>query len=228
MIAFGIHTFRQVILGLALYTSAFSCHKLERRVANLSPNFELLRDSVYADDANRNDSAIDNPYAGSELFKRGLYNLGQNKQSDTSILEQAYLDMVEVVTYVAANPNSQVMARYFSPADATAVTAIFNTVRLLAQPGGYPNPPGGPLPIWTDLSHISVTRKTDLTSLPTLAEAEGTNIGETTGQAITVYDFGWAALWQRLLKSLQCERDIGPKTNYKMHFLGTLLLHETL
>ena len=228
MITFGLHIFSQVILGLAIYTSTSSSHELERKLADLSPTFESFHDSVYARDANQNDSTYDNPYAGSELSKRGLYNLEPNSANDVGILHQAFLDMVEVVTFVAQNPNPQVMSRYFSPADAADVTAIFNTVRLMAQPGGFPNRPAGPLPIWTDLSGITVTRTHDIKTLGILAESEGTNIGLTTGQSIYVYDFGWTALWQRLRSGLQCARDIGPKTNYKMHFLGTLLLHETL
>lgn len=228
MIIFGLHRFCQVIIGLTLYTSTSSSHKLERRFADLAPTFESFHDSVYARDANQNESTYENPYAGSEVFKRGLYNLGQNSASDASILQQAYLDMVEIVTFVAQNPNPQVMARYFSPADAADVTAIFNTVRLMAQPGGFPNPPASPLPIWTDLSDITVTRTHDIKALGTLAYSDNTLIGLNKGQSIYVYDFAWTALWQRRRRDLQCARDIGPKTNYKMHFLGTLLLHETL
>ena len=228
MVTFGLHNSYQVILGLALYISTSSSHTHDRKFADHSPAFESFHDSVYARDANQNDSTYNNPHTSSGLYRRGLYNLGQNSPSDASILQQAYLDMVEVVTFVAANPNPQFMARYFSPADAAAVTAILNTVRLLAQPGGLPNPPADPLPIWTDLSDITVIHTNGIKELGTLAEAERTNIGLRTGQIINVYDFGWTALWQRLLGDLQCARDIGPKTNYKMHFLGTLLLHETL
>ena len=228
MIMFGLHTSCQIILGLAVYTSTSASHKLDKKIADLSPAFESFHDSVYSRDANKNDSTYDNSYAGPDLSKRGLYNLGQNSPSDVSILQQAYLDMVQVVTFVAANPNPQAMARYFSPADAADVTAIFNTVRLMAQPGGFPNPPADVLPIWKDLSDITVVHTNGIKELGTLAESDSTAIGITTGQIINVYDFGWTALWQRLLGDLQCARDIGPKTNYKMHFLGTLLLHETL
>lgn len=224
----GLHTSCRIILGLALYTSTSASHKLDKKIADLSPAFESFHDSVYSRDANKNDSTYDSSYAGPDLSKRGLYKLGQNSPSDASILQQAYLDMVQVVTFVAANPNPQVMARYFSPADAADVTAIFNTVRLMAQPGGFPNPLADVLPIWTDLSDITVVHTNGIKELGTLAESDRTNIGITTGQIINVYDFGWTALWQRLLGDLQCARDIGPKTNYKMHFLGTLLLHETL
>ena len=224
----GLHMLCRVIFGLALYASTTSCHKLERRFADLSPTFESFHDRVYARDANQNVSTYHYLDAGSEISKRGLYNLGQNSANDASILQQAYLDMIDVVTFVADHPNAQVMARYFSPADAADVTAIFNTVRLMAMPGGFPNAPNDPLPIWTDLSDITVTRTHDIKSIGTLAESLGTLIGTTTGQTINVYDFGWTALWQRIRSDLQCARDIGPKTNYKMHFLGTLLLHETL
>ena len=228
MITFGLFTSYHVILGLALYTSTSSSHTLEGRFADHSAASESFHDSVYARDANQNDSTYHKPYAGSEFSRRDLYDLGQNSPSDASILQQAYLDMVKVVTFVAANPNPQVMARYFSPADAADVTAIFNTVRLMAQPGGFPDPPVDLLPIWTDLSNITVVRKNGIQELGILADSERTHLGITTGQTIYIYDFGWSGLWQRLLGDLQCPRDIGPKTNYKMHFLGTLLLHETL
>ena len=228
MIMFGLHTSCQIILGLAICTSISASHKLDKTFADPSPAFESYYDSVDVRDANKNDSTYEKPYVGPELSKRGLYNLEQNSPSDGSILRQAYLDMVQVVTYVADHPNLQVMARYFNPADAADVTAIFNTVRLMAQPGGFPNPPVGPLPIWTDLSNITVVHKNGIKEFGTLAESDNTLIGTTTGMIIYVYDFGWTALWQRLLGNLQCARDIGPKTNYKMHFLGTLLLHETL
>ena len=161
-----------------------------------------------------------------KFTKKSLYNLVGNNPSDESILGQAFLDLQTLVTYVAGNPNAQVLARYFDPNDANDVTAIFNTVMQMASVNPPRNPPGGARANLrpTDLHNISVIRASG--GFPDLAEAF--NVGpQDRNQQIKVYNFGWSALWQRLLQSIPCS-DIGPKTNYKMHFLGSLLLHETL
>ena len=160
-----------------------------------------------------------------KFTKRSLYNLAGNNPSDESILGQAFLDLQTLVTYVAGNPNPQVLARYFDPNDANDVAAIFTTVMQMASLNPPQNPAGARQNLApTDLHNISVVRAGG--GFPDLAESF--NIGaRDQNQQIKVYNFGWSGLWQRLLQSIKCS-DIGPKTNYKMHFLGSLLLHETL
>lgn len=160
-----------------------------------------------------------------KFTKRSLYNLAGNNPSDESILGQAFLDLQTLVTYVAGNPNAQVLARYFDPNDANDVTAIFTTVMQMASTNPPSNPAGARANLApTDLHNISVIRAGG--GFPNLAESF--NVGpQNTNQQIKVYNFGWSGLWQRLLQSIKCS-NIGPKTNYKMHFLGSLLLHETL
>ena len=223
-----VSTLLEFALGYALFASTSTSHSFDSRFADTLPNYESFRDNVYARHPNENDSFHDAVYARPidakpELRVRGLYNLAGNDQSDETILGQGFLDMVALVTYVAANPNAAVMARYFSPNDAADVTAIFHTVEQMAAPGGFPNPPNGVRP--TDLSQIAMSRASG--GIPDLAESFDTS-STSTNPEIKIYDFGWSALWQRLRQSLQCSRDIGPNTNYKMHFLGSLMLHETL
>ena len=219
-----------IVLSLAVSVSSHASHD-GSRFADISPHYESFHDSVYAREPEQNETFQEAVFSrtSAELKRRGLYNFGGNSAADTSILQQGFLDMVDVVTHNANNPNPAILARYFRPGDQGTVTAIFNTVLQMAQAGGYPNPPPYPgsriSP--SDLSEINVVRAGDF-QLGTLAESFNTAPAGTTGQLIKVYNFGWTALWQRLRQDLQCGRDIGPKTNYKMHFLGTLLLHETL
>lgn len=168
----------------------------------------------------------DSPHSHVKFAKRSLYNLAGNNPADESILGQAFLDLQTLVTFVAGNPNAQVLARYFDPTDAADVTAVFTTVMQMASVNPPTNPPGGAREglVPTDLHNISVVRSSG--GFPDLAESFNVGIKDH-NQQIKVYNFGWSALWQRLLSSIQCS-DIGPKTNYKMHFLGSLLLHETL
>ena len=211
-----------LILGLPFYTSISTAHSLDSKFTDVS--YKSFHDTVYARESEHNETFYDDLYPRNELKARGLYNLAGNAQGNEAILGQAFLDMQALVTYVAGNPNAQTLARYFNPNDANDVTAIFTTVRDMAQPGGATNPPSqanfGP----SDLSQISVIRASG--SPPDLAEAFNTAAAGNNPQ-IKVYDFGWGALWQRLRSSIDCSM-IGPKTNYKMHFLGSLLLHETL
>ena len=228
MIISRLSTLSGVVLGVSLFASSSLSHTLDNRFADVSPIFESFHDSVYArtqeDNETFNDAVFSRTQA--ELSKRGLYNFGSNSAADTTILQQGFLDMVDVVTHNANNPNGAVMARYFSPGDQAQVTAVFQTVLRMAQAGGYqnaPNFPGGRISP-QDLSEISVVHSSEV-QLRTLAESFNIGPVGATGPQIKVYNFGWASLWQRLRQNLQCGRDIGPKTNYKMHFLGTLLLH---
>ena len=155
------------------------------------------------------------------LLKRGQLFLDAVAPDDANILQQAFTDMVAVVTYVSRNPNSRVLKRYFAESDQADVTAMFNAVRQMAQVGGFPNPMKPLKP--TDLNQIHVTRPKGVGL--TLAASFDTGTTPTNAK-IEVYDFGWRALWKKLRSQVKC-CDI-TKTNYKMHILGTLLLHEVL
>ena len=168
---------------------------------------------------------VDQNGTSTELLKRTLFNLDGNSEDDTTILNQAFLDMQALVTYVAQNPNAQVLARYFDPNDNNDVNAIFNTVMQMASPNPPAQIPGTPQYTPMDLHEISVIRPHE-GYLPTLAESFRTSFVNFNLQ-IKVYEFGWNSLFARLRQDIQCS-DIGPNTNYKMHFLGSLLLHEVL
>ena len=212
------------LFGLAVFASTSTCHKIGDHP---SPSNRLAHPSLYSKSAipifDTAGNTTDLHYK--KLTKKTLYNLAGNDPSDESILGQAFLDLQTLVTYVAGNPNAQVLARYFDPNHANDVNAIFNTVMQMASTNPPTNPPGARANLVpTDLHSISVTRAKG--GFGTLAES--INVGPINMyQAIKVYDFGWNSLWQRLLQSIECSM-IGPKTNYKMHFLGSLLLHETL
>ncbi|KAL6718120.1 hypothetical protein ACLMJK_004207 [Lecanora helva] len=228
----GLCTLSGVVCGLVLFTTSSHSHKIDSRFADISgPIYESFHDSVYARDTEQNDTFQDALFSRTqtELKKRGLYNFATNGPGDTTILQQGFLDMVDVVTHNANNPNAGVLARYFRPGDQGQVTQVFQTVLQMAQAGGFPNPPpfpGGRISP-TDLSEINVVHSTEV-QLRTLAESFDVQPVGAANPLIKVYNFGWNGLWQRLRQSLQCGRDITGKTNYKMHFLGTLLLHETL
>ena len=212
------------LFGLAVFASTSTCHKIGDHP---SLNDRLAHGSLYSKWATPIfDTAEDTTdLHDKRLTKKSLYNLAGNNPSDESILAQGFLDLQTLVTYVAGNPNAQVLARYFDPNDANDVNAIFNTVMQMASTNPPRNPPGARANLApTDLHSISVTRAGG--GFGTLAESF--NYGAlNTHQQIKVYNFGWTALWQRLLQNIDCSM-IGPKTNYKMHFLGSLLLHETL
>ena len=231
MIPPGFSILSGLAIGLAVLTTPSISHKLDNRFADVSPSYESFHDSVYAREPEENQTFHDAVFSRTqaELKRRGLYNFASNGPGDTTILQQGFLDMVDVVTHNAHSPNAGVLARYFSPGDQAQVTAVFQTVLSMAGAGGYQNPPafpGGRISP-TDLSEINVVHSTEV-QLRTLAESFNVQPVGSTNPTINVYNFGWNALWQRLRQNLQCGRDIGPKTNYKMHFLGTLLLHETL
>ena len=227
----GSSPLSRLALGLFLFITPSISHKLDNRFADISPTYESFHDSVYAREPEENQTFHDAVFSRTqaELKRRGLYNFASNGAGDTTILQQGFLDMVDVVTHNAHNPNAGVLSRYFRPGDQAQVTAVFQTVLNMAGAGGYQNPPafpGGRISP-TDLSEINVVHSTEV-QLRTLAESFDIQPVGGANPTIKVYSFGWTALWQRLRSSLQCGRDIGPKTNYKMHFLGTLLLHETL
>ena len=223
MIAIGFSEL--ALFGLALFALTSTCHKIGD---DSSPNDRLEHGLLYSRSPKPIFDIAEEPtelHYQENLTKRGLYNLARNSPSDATILQQAFVDLQTLVTFVAANPNAQVLARYFDPNHANDVNAIFNTVMQMASTNPPTNPPGARANLApTDLSQISVYRSGG--GFPTLAESERTGAANI-NQEIKVYDFGWSALWQRLLQSINCSM-IGPKTNYKMHFLGSLLLHETL
>ena len=165
------------------------------------------------------------------LEKRDQFNTIQNNDADKSILDQAFQDMRELVEVVVNNPNPDALNRYFVPGPGVQrqVISVFETIRLMAQPGGYPAPPGGfDVDIGkTNLNEISLRRVSRGKGFTTLAESFEVDYTSTEPGLIKVYDFGWGALFRRLLRDINCN-DIGPKVNYKMYFLGSVLLHETM
>ena len=217
-----------ICLSLPLFAASCLSHMLDHK----SGNFHALENRfAHGSLEDRMTEPVfgsvneDFPHSHIKFAKRSLYNLAGNNLADESILGQAFLDLQTLVTFVAGNPNAQVLARYFDPTDAADVTAVFNTVMQMASVNPPTNPPGARANLRpTDLHNISVIRSSG--GFPDLAESFNVGVQDQ-NQQIKVYNFGWGGLWQRLMSSIQCS-DIGPKTNYKMHFLGSLLLHETL
>ena len=164
------------------------------------------------------------------LEKREPFNTIMNGKDDKSILDQAFQDMLELATVVAENPNLDALNRYFVVEEGVErqVTRIFETILLMAQPGGYPPPEGGFGQVTkTNLNEISLRRASKGDTLTILAESFELNSKSKKQGVIDVYDFGWGALHKRLLRDTTCD-DIGPQVNYKMYFLGSVLLHETM
>jgi hypothetical protein len=250
----GLQLLHYIILVFMIFTSTSISHQLESRFDDAKPVYESFHDTVYARRYDKSEARNITMFAPSALNKRWELQIGNsnNKVSDgdQSYLQQAFIDMLELVTFAAENQNPQVLTRYFDANDQDDVTAIFDTVRRMAQPGGIPRP--GPQyedlrPY--DLSEITILRaksiKPSLIYKPTLLIAESVTLAfsENTNAeyrksanplfpyenppTITVTDFGWGALWKRARPDLKCT-DIGPKTDYKMHFLGSLILHEIL
>lgn len=237
--------------ALALFISPSTTFQLDSRFTDTKPKYKSFHDSVYARDADDSKARNDTILTPVVLSKRGQFKLNNEiSDGDKSYLQQAFIDMQELVTFVAANPNPAVTARYFDPNDQNDVTAIFDTVRRMAEAGGVPRPSGERyLNIRPyDLSELTIllAKSIQLKLLLdpgvfieeslTLAFAENTNAEyrEINHQipeyppTITVTEFGWGALWQRQRRSISCRRDIAGRTNFKMHFLGSLLLHEIL
>ena len=173
------------------------------------------------------ESSVDRHIDGvSRLTKRHVPNLEGNKPADKHIIERAFKDMVNVVNYVSDHPNHHVLARYFDHQHFEDVNAVFQIVKQMASD----EPPEsqetliktGP----QDLKEIRIFRAPGTFGAPVLAEAFNFFV-RSTDHHLKIYDFGWDALFKRLRADIKCD-DIGPKTNYKMHFLGTLMLHEIL
>lgn len=218
---------RRFVIYWSIFSPAFFftvCRS--RSLENISPRHGLGNTDAVGP------LTVESPYKSgtniTELNKRGEYLYswtGHDPGPDvTSILEAAFREMIELVTYVENHPDRYVLARYFPVTAQDEVTAIFRTVRLMAQPGGHPNPIQSSEP--NDLRRIRLSLENGYSKIATLAEATGTR-SSSAEAAIMIYQFGWGALWQRLRATIKCS-DIGPKTNYKMHFLGSLMLHETL
>lgn len=142
--------------------------------------------------------------------------------------QQAWVDLSNLIDVVVANPNQNALQNYFDSNDATDVANVFTTLQKMIAPGGVQNPPNrglGP----TDLGEIQVRQTNDGCNPLVLAYSVGlgTSTNARNPRQITICDFGWNVLYRRLRRDLTCDM-IGPKVNYKMQFLGPLLLHEIL
>ena len=214
------------VFSLALYTAVSNAHSF--KPGHAEHQFDSRFSNAVLEERNAEPgfqyNIQDENGTSTKLYKRNLYNLNGNSQADESILGQAFLDMQALVTYVAQNPNPQVLARYFDPNHANDVNAIFNTVMAMASTNPPTTPPGQPQLTPMDLHEINVVRASG--SFPTLAESFRTS-AQNNNLQIKVYDFGWTSLYSRLRQNIACGA-IGPNTNYRMHFLGSVLLHETL
>lgn len=196
----------RLALSLSLFKIA-SAHLYEHKEFAHTP-----LDSRFAEGPLQYDRAVS--HLEHDYTKRAVYNLAGNDPGDEAILGQAFLDMQALVNYCSSRS-------LLWSGDQNDIAAHFNSVRQPAQPGGFPK--SSPQVQAIGLYTISVTRA--IGGFPDLAESFDTGT-HSTNPAIQVYNFEWSALWQR--RSLQCDRDIRPKTYYKMLFLGSLLPNETL
>ncbi|KAL6716725.1 hypothetical protein ACLMJK_006293 [Lecanora helva] len=187
---------------------------------------ESFRDEVNARDATEAPKLTKRAQSGNQGRVFPLFD-NTIKPNDISYMRQGIIDLIELVTYVAENPNQQSLDRYFAPQHHADVTSIFNAVRRMSVPRGIPENQRIPDFRPYSLSDITVAREKNGAFGP-LAESFYVNRTSTEPSLIVIYDFGWTALWQRRRQDLACQRDIGPKTNYKMYFLGSLFLHEVL
>ncbi|KAL8945831.1 MAG: hypothetical protein Q9222_007686 [Ikaeria aurantiellina] len=162
------------------------------------------------------------------LEKRGYFNFNNVPLGgDRTILLAAFQDLRDLVNTVVANPNPGVLQNYFDPNDAGDVANVFQTVQQMIGIGGVPNPPHpgfGP----TDLANIQIRRSNEGCGPLVLAYSQGVaTLSAANTRLITICDFGWNVLFKRLRRDIECS-DIGPKVNYKMQFLGGIMLHEIL
>ena len=188
---------------------------------------------------------LTNDYAGDsgnanhtvhELVKR-IFNIPTTGQSASTVtqLGVGYWDMINLLQVVIANPHLPTMNWYFDGA-AADITAVFQTVLDMSQPGGtQAQDPAlrqyGP----TALDQITVKRVHGGQPLnpgtgAVLADSDNVSINDMSTGAIPttqVYDWGWQVLYRRFRYEIDCSM-IGPKVNYKMQFLGGVLLHEIL
>lgn len=106
MIKFGLTTLLGLALGLGLLTSPSLSRKIDSRFAHVSPVYESFHDSVYARGPEENETFHDAVFSRThaELKKRALYNFGLNNAADTTILQQGFLHMIDLVTHNARNP----------------------------------------------------------------------------------------------------------------------------
>ena len=153
------------------------------------------------------------------------FNYVNEEKEIVDIFKGAYRDLVEVLDVLLADGgvHQPTFERYFDWGDRDGVIRTFRTVSRMASDRGYFPAPFGISPL--DLRGIQVKKVSEKGLI--LAAAGNVKRNTMNDPQIFVYDLGWKGLWRLLKDDIQCV-DIGPTTNWKMHFLGTLLLHETL
>ncbi|KAL8661206.1 MAG: hypothetical protein Q9202_005808 [Teloschistes flavicans] len=204
---FGRDTITRLILATSLPGFLVTCHRASLRA----------REYGYWEPSDNDTS----------LVKRTIWDLTDMTGGDKSVVIDAFADMSAVVNEVVNHPNPSVLQNYFDPGDADDVASVFRTVQAMIQPGGVPNAPNpgfGP----TNLNQIRIRREGLFSGCSAGLLAYSSGVASLTPtREIVICDFGWTVLYKRLRRDLQCA-NIGPKINYKMQFLGPLLLHETL
>ncbi|KAL8685685.1 MAG: hypothetical protein Q9218_007601 [Villophora microphyllina] len=216
---FGLNNIAILILATLLPSSLVTCHRvsLNAREYGHPERSDNAKEYGYPEPSDNDTS----------LVKRTIWDLSDMTGGDKTIVIQAFNDMSEVVKEVVENPNLAVLANYFDTGDAEDVAKVFQTVQAMLQPGGVPNPPfPGYKP--TNLNQVKIRRQGLLTGCgPGVLAFTNGHSGTESEMATIICDFGWNVLYRRLRQDLTCDK-IGPKINYKMQFLGPLLLHEVL
>ena len=218
-----------VSLLLCFFTSYATANSLNGDLKGRS-----LYDSQYDDLYSWNDT-FPGKRQEARISKRGLQTIDIAEAKERQDVEFALHEMMDLVQYVVDRPNDQVLGRYFPRQDWEDVKSIFRTVLSLAKDGSQADPLN-PARRPYDLSQIKISRQArsedpNLQSWAkplVLADAVQSELipRNPNDLGIVIYDFGWDVLFKRFMTQ-DC-KDIGPNTNYKMHFLGSLLLHETL
>ena len=174
---------------------------------------------------------FDDPENHTRLEKRGPIRVAYRTDSEKADLNHAYQDMLTLVGFVYNNwaqVDPDIFDVYFHPFHVTKVKQVAYTILRMAQPGGITDMPGS----------LQAFRPTDLSDIVLIREhgvppilAESFNVGSRgLDPKIAIYDFGWQVLRNRRFLSdypADCSK-IGSKVDYRMQFLGGLLLHEVL
>ena len=226
---FSLMLVKRILLVSTLLVSISISRQLDIKAIAPRSIYKSLHDQVYSREFHSIEDLNTTRDDLIELRRRGEFLLSSVSAGDATILRQAFVDMLELVNFVAMNPNPRIFQRYFDPQYVADVNAIFATVRDMAADGGIPRPANGAKKVRPyDISEITILRGEG--KLPNVAFSLNTRPQPANDdpQTITVTSFGWGALWRLLRGDLECGRDIGPKVDYKMHFLGSLLFHEVL
>ena len=223
-----------LILSLVRFSLSLHSHPADdthqSEPGNVPPHALFKRFPEHQDLGRLNE--YEEPENHTRLEKRGAIRVSYRTNVENADLYHAYQDMLYLVDYVqsrATQINPNIFDVYFHPFHATKVMKVAKTILQMAQPGGITSVP----------MDLQLYRPTDFSEIVLLREHGG--VAPVLGEAfnyrsraldprIVIYDFGWQVLRNRRFLSdypADCSK-IGSKVDYRMQFLGGLILHEVL